>query len=338
MIPLRRSTPAPGSRTPVRPRRARAPRSRRVALATLVATGLLAGAPAAQASYVGSGSDAANDVATPSPGHDIVGVAVALDPRTGQMRAQIRLRGEPSSDAPADVNVFAGRRTATGCNGFPAIGFSTLDTARGAVAVRLSAAAAEPTVRSIAKDGAGTPVQDFDVTLPALMTGVTPNCVIARSAKADDTSVVYDTAGPYALRGVPGLIAELGRTPRSMTPGQTRSVRLVLRNPGHAGTGRIRLSVGKARGLRVRHPRTVASIAGGKRKTVTLRVSLSRSAKRTTTLRVKASAPKKLTAKADARLRLASPSAGGGGSGGGDGPKLCYRYTWYPPYGELQIC
>ncbi len=339
MIPPRRSTPSPGLRPPAPFPPVRSPRGRRAAVAALVATGLLAGAaaPGAHASYVGSGSDPANDAATPYPGHDIVGVAAALDPRTGQMRAQIRLRGEPDPAAPSDINVFAGRRTATGCNGFTAVGFSTLDTARGAAAVRLSSATAAPTVRSIAKDGAGTPVQEFDVTIPALMRGVRPNCLIARSARPDDTTVVYDRAGPFTLKGVPGLTAELGKAPSSIKPGRTRTIRVTLRNPGHAKTGRIRLSVGKARGLSVRHARRVASIAGGKRRTVSLRVTLSSRAKTTTTLKVKATAPKKLTASADTRLYLRKPSGGGGGGGNG-GAKLCYRYTWYPPYGELQIC
>lgn len=310
-------------------------------MAALVATGLLAGVSApttAQASYVGSGSDPAGDVTTSSPGHDIIGVAAAIDPRTGQMRAQIRLRGEPSADAPADINVFAGRRTATGCNGFPAIGFSTLDTVRGAQAVRLPSASAQPTVRSIAKDGGMTPIQEFDATIPAFK-GIAPNCVVARSAQWDDTSVVYDVAGPFALTGVPGLIAELGKAPSSINPGQTRTIRLVLRNPGHAKTGRIRLSTGQARGLSVRHPRTVASLAGGKRKTIALRVTLSSRAKTTTKLKVTATAPQKLTASADASLYLTRPSSGSSGSGGGGNQsKLCYRYTWYPPYGELQPC
>lgn len=311
-------------------------------MATLVATGLLAGVAApttTQASYVGSGSDPASDVTTSSPGHDIIGVAAALDPRTGQMRAQIRLRGEPSADAPADINVFAGRRTATGCNGFPAVGFSTLDTVRGAKAVRLPSATAQPTVRSIAKDGAMTAVQELDATLDAFKGIASPNCVIARSAQWDDVSVVHDVAGPFSLKGVPGLIAELGKVPSSIKPGQTRTIRLVLRNPGHAKTGRIRLSVGKARGLSVRYPRTVASLAGGKRKTVALRVTLSSGAKTTTKLRVKATAPQKLTASADTRLYLTKPSSdSSGGGGGGNKPKLCYRYTWYPPYGELRPC
>lgn len=310
-------------------------------MAALVATGLLAGVaapPTAQSSYVGSGSDPAGDVTTSSPGHDIIGVAAAIDPRTGQMRAQIRLRGEPSADAPADINVFAGRRTATGCNGFPAIGFSTLDTVRGAQAVRLPSASAQPTVRSITKNGGMTPIQEFDATLPAFK-GIAPDCVVARSAQWNDTAVVYDTAGPFTLSGVPGLIAELGKAPSSFKPGQTRTIRLVLRNPGHARTGRIRLSVRPARGLSVRYPRTVASFAGGKRKSVTLRVTLSSRAKTTTKLAVKATAPKKLTADADTRLYLTtSSSGGGGGGGGGDQSKLCYRYTWYPPYGELRPC
>lgn len=262
---------------------------------------------------------------------------MAFNPRTGDLRAQLRLRGAPSTDAPADLNVFAGRRTPTGCDAFPAIGFSTLDTVDDARAVQLSGAP-EPRSYRAAKDGGGTAVQELETTL-SLFKGVTPDCVVARTAQWDDTGVVYDSAGPFALRGVPGLQLQLGKAPSSLRPGQTRTVRATLSNPGHAKTGRIRLSVASARGLTVRHARSVGSIAGGKRRTVALRVTLSSRAKTTTKLRVKATAPKKLTAGADTSLYLVKPSSGGGGGGGGGNPtKLCYRYTWYPPYGELRPC
>ncbi len=305
----------------------------------VVAASLLAGLPAAsaQATYVASGSDPANDAASPHPGHDIVGVALVHDPRTGQMRAQVRLRGTPTSDVDADLNVFAGRRTATGCNGFPAIGFSTLDTARSTRAVRLTGPEAAPMTFAARKQGGGEAVQEFETVLQTFR-GITPNCVIARTAQWNDTSVVYDTAGPYTLRAAPGLQVELGKTPSTMRPGQTRTIRAVLRNPGHARTGRIRLSVGRAQGLSVQHARTVSSIAGGKRRTVSLRVTLSSRAKTSTTLKLRATAPKKLAADAEARLYLRKPSSGGGSGGSGNPTKLCYRYTWYPPYGELRPC
>lgn len=295
----------------------------------------LAAAPAASAGIVGSGTDPTGDAVSPVAAHDIVGVAVALDPRTGRMQAQVRLRGEPTTDAPADLNLFAGRRQGSACTAFPAVGFSTLDTARGARGVRLDGAGREPRTGAASKSGGGEAVQEFEAQLP-IFRGVRPNCVVARTANWTDTRVVYDVAGPFPLRGIPGLEAGLQHKSLRLRPGQTRKLRLTLRNPGQAKTGRVRITTAKARGLTVRGARSVGSIAAGKRRTVTLRVSLSSRAQASTTLTVRASAPGKLQAEASATLyRRSPPSSGGGGS---DGPKLCYRYTWRPPYGELQLC
>lgn len=310
--------------------------SRRTTVAAVLTAGaLLVGVPAsAHGAYVASGSDPANDAATPHGGHDIVGVAMVHDPRTGALRAQVRLRGEPGGDVPANLTVFAGHRTPSGCTGYPAIGFGTLDVARGADWVRLNAAGAPPVRGRASKHGGGEAVQEFESTERAFR-GQRPDCVVATTSDPQNVQSVYDQAGPFTLRALAGLTAELSKPP-TMSPDRTRTIRVVLRNPGHAKTGRIRLSVARARGLTVHHARNVGSIAGGKRKTVALRVTLSSRAKTTTKLRVKATAPRKLSADAEAKLYLAKPSSGGGG--GSSEPKLCYRYTWYPPYGELRPC
>jgi hypothetical protein len=337
VIPQPRTAPTPRLRSS---RALPCPRARARRRAIVVGAGLLAAlaAPPASASYVAAGSDPANDAATPHGGHDIVGVVMVHDPRTGTLRAQVRLRGAPADEVPANLTVFAGHRTPTGCSGYPAIGFGTLDVARGADWVRLDAAGAPPRHGDASKQGGGETVQEFESTEGAFR-NQRPNCVVATTADPENVQSVYDQAGPFALRATAGLTAEIGKAP-TMRPGRTRTIRVVLRNPGHAKTGRIRLSVPGARGMRVSHPRRLGSIAGGKRRTVALRVTLSSRAKPTTKLRVKVTAPRKLSAAAETSLRLIRPSsgAGGGGNGSGDGPKLCYRYTWYPPYGELQIC
>lgn len=309
-----------------------------LAAAAVTASASLVATPIASANYVAVGTDSANDVATGQGGHDIIGVALVFNPRTGDLRAQVRLQGAPSGDAPADLYVLAARRTATGCDGFPAMGFSTLNTIVDVRALRLTGEP-DPLGYPADKDGGDTPIQEFETSLSEFR-GAAPDCVIARTAQWDDTQVTYDTAGPFALRGVPALQLELGKVPSSLRPGQTRTVRATVSNPGHAKTGPARLSTAKARGLSVRHSRRIASIAPGERRTVALRVTLSAKAKTTTKLRVTAKAPNKLTASADARLYLRKPSSGGGqgGGGGGNPTKLCYRYTWYPPYGELVPC
>ncbi|MBF6618902.1 MAG: hypothetical protein ITG02_01560 [Patulibacter sp.] len=299
---------------------------------------LLVAAPTAQAGYVGSGADPAGDAVTGNASHDIRGVAMAYDPDRGELRAQVRLAGTPDPAAEAELNVFAGRRGPTGCSAYPAIGFSSLVAGRGSTGVRLNGGSVAPITVSSSKDGTGDAVQEFRATAP-IFRRLAPDCVIATTFALGNAAAVYDTAGSYAVRGVAGLEVQLGKAPSALRPGQTRTIRVTLRNPGHAATGRIRLSVPKARGMTARIARRVGSIAAGKQRTLSLRVRLSSRAKTTTELRVKATAPKKLAGRAETTLRLRKPSSeGGGGGGGSGGPKLCYRYTWYPPYGELRPC
>lgn len=129
-----------------------------------------------------------------------------------------------------------------------------------------------------------------------------------------------------------------------MKPNRTRKIRVTVSNPGDAPTGRVRLAVGKARGMTVRMPRRVASFRPGARRTVALQVTLNRRARTHTTLKVTATAKNKLRASIEDELYLSKasrkpPSSGGGGGGGGDtGSKLCFRYTWLPPYSTLVRC
>ncbi len=338
MIPRR---PVPARPASLRPRPPRAARfRRRVAGAALIAaTGVvLTATPSAQANLIAEGSDPANDAATPHGGHDITRVSMAHNPRTGDLRAQIRFRGEPDGSFPANVNIFAGRRTATGCNGYPAIGFGTLDTARGADAVMLPSAGAAPVTRSASKKGGGTATQEFEAK-DALFRGPTPNCVVATTSDPTNPQIVWDQAGPFTLRRVPVLEAQIRSVPSSMRPGQQRTVRVTLRNTGQARTGRVRISIPRTKGMTLSYSRSVASIAAGRSRTINVRVTLSRSASLRPRMRVNATAPNKLRARDEAQLRLIKPSAGGGGGGGGGNPtKLCYRYTWLPPYGELVPC
>ena len=154
--------------------------------------------------------------------------------------------------------------------------------------------------------------------------------------------MVYDVAGPYALRALPGLDAKLGNLPKALAPGATRAIRVTLRNPGDAPTGRIRIGVAGARGLTVKMARAVPSLRPGGTRVVNMRVTLARGAKAVTKLRVTALANDGLRAQATGDLNLRTPSRPGAGSGGGtggsSGPKLCYRYTWLPPYGALMPC
>lgn len=292
----------------------------------------------ASASFMVLGQDPTGDAADPNPGRDIVKVGLSYNRRTGHLRGGVMLGGTPSSDAPANLTVFAGSRTATGCNGYPAIGFGTQTDLTGADWVLLKSAGAPPVAGS-AKKVYEASAEEYEVTARPLA-GKRPSCVIAQLNQPDDASIVYDVAGPYKLRALPELQVRLARVPSQMRPGRTRMVRLVLRNPGDAPTGRLRLSAARARGMKVRLPRRVGSLRAGFRRKVGVRVTLSARARAWTNLRVTVKSGKGLRATARGRLFLKKKRKQKPGKGGGSarGSKLCFRYTWLPPYSTLVPC
>ena len=304
--------------------------------ATAIAAGAFVGLAApAPAAFLANGKDDAGDSTDAHPGRDIVAVALSYDRREGTLRGGVRFAGEPEFDLPANLILVAGRRTATGCSGF-----GTQTNMRGVDWIRFDAPGVPPGARGIADKTYGEAVEEYEASEKALA-GKRPNCVIAQLDEPGNTGVVYDVAGPYPLRALPELDARLGKLPKAMTPGATKTVRVTLRNPGDASTGRIRLGVAGARGLKVKMPRTVPALRPGAKRVVKLRVTLARGAKTCTDLRVTAIAKDGLRAQDKGELYLRTPSrpsAGGGGSSGGSGSKLCYRYTWLPPYGTLVPC
>lgn len=292
---------------------------------------LLAVAAPAHAAYVGTAGDPSGDATDGNPAHDIVGFGASYGPADGRLVGVLRLAG-PATGASDRVraHVMVGLRTPSGCNGYPAVGFQAYPSAAGPLArwIRF-ASAGDPRPedgygRQEVLDGGRTlrfEVSDEDVA------GLRLDCAIAWTTDEGAPEVPVDTTTATTLRAQPELVAETGKAPAPQRVGQRRKVRIVLRNPGHAKTGRIRLSVAKARGLSVRHPRTVAALKPGARRTVTVTTTLTGPAKATTRLRVTATAGS-LRARVDGQLRRAGSK---GGSGGGDGtrpPQLCNR--WMP--------
>lgn len=310
-------------------------------LAIVLLTFLIVGfglTSSASANFITVGIDPAGDSTDPNPSRDIIKVAISYDRRSGNLKGGVVLGGTPASETAANLTLFAGRRTASGCNGFPAIGFGTQTDVRGADWVFLKSAGAKPIAGAATKtyDGAA---EEYEATARQLA-GQRPNCVIAQLNDPANSSVVYDVAGPYKLRGLPELEAKIVRVPPVMRLNQTQKIRVAVRNPGDAPTGRVRLTVGKARGMKVNMPRALASIRPGTRRTVTLRVTLNRRAKTSTALKVTAVAKNRLRASDEETLYLSKgsrkPANGGGGSESGS--KLCFRYTWLPPYSTLVPC
>lgn len=307
------------------------------ALILLIGLGLTS---SASANFVATGTDPAGDSTDPHPGRDIVRVGLTYDRRTGNMQGGVMLRGEPSSEAPANLTIFAGRRTATGCNGYPAIGFATQTDMRGADWVLLRSPTARPITGQATKTYEGR-AEDYEATDWQLR-GMRPNCVIAQLNEPGNSAVVYDVSGPHAVRGLPELEIKMGNVPTSVRPNRPQRIRVVVRNVGDGPSGRLRLAAGKARGLKVQMQRHLASIRPGARRAFNLRVTLNRRARSTTPLKLTAVGPQRLRAVAEEDLYLSrprTPSRGGGGGGGDSSPpKLCFRYTWLPPFSQLVPC
>jgi hypothetical protein len=296
--------------------------NRRAGYVVAALLGLLASAPVAAANFVATAEDPAADSTDPSPGRDLTAIGLSYD-RSGALFGTVRLRGEPTEETPALVTLFAGTRTASGCNGTPAAGFGSDSTDFGARWLRLDDPTGNGPRGDAAKVGTFSAVQEFEATEDQLA-GQKLDCVIAMLSEPGNAANVYDTAGPLDLVAQPALALKIGGVPRKFASGRPRRIKLVLTNAGDAPTGSIRLKLSRARGLAVKAKRTVKSIPPGGRRTVTATVTLGARARTITDLKVSASAGR-LKVRAETELVLRKP---GGGNGGGGGGGVCTR--WIP--------
>lgn len=288
----------------------------------VLAAGLVA-APAAHGNYIAAGTDPQGDATDPSPARDITVGALGYDRQTGTVRGGVALRAAPTDASRAYVSVLAGVRTPGGCDGYPAIVVSSFTTDSLARWTRFDGAGPPAAAGDALKDGSGGMLQKFEVTDRALA-GRAIECLTAVVTDPADPTRVYDSAGPFRFEPLPELGARLGRIPSALEPGQTRTIRLTLRNPGDASTGRIRLSVGRRPGLSANVPKTVKALKPGQRRTVRISVSLSPRARTATPLRVTARAGK-LRVRERATLYLRKPPKRGGDDGSGSG--VCAGYS-----------
>lgn len=319
------SRPSPAARRPGRRAFAGA-----VALSVIA---VLGGAPRAQAELLGGGEDPAGDATVPGAGRDLRAVAISYDRRRGSIVGAYRLGAAPSATEDADVTLVAGRTSPTGCDAYPAIGFRTTTYRSASQWLNLPQASGGGASGTADKRGIGTPTARIEAVDDRLQGG-RPDCVVAFLTDPDDASVVHDTAGPFALTPQPVLQVRLRGVPSTLTAGKSRRVRVTVSNVGEARSPRTSLKVAGARGLRAT-PRTatVAPLAAGASRTVSMRVRLSARARSSTTLRVTGTAGRqRVVAEADVRLRRPSRPGGGGSAGGGGGgassPKVCTR--WFP--------
>jgi hypothetical protein len=281
---------------------------------------------AAQANFVATATDPAGDAADASPSRDITGVGLSYDRRTGELVGAIRLRGEPSHEISAFVSLFAGTRTASGCNGYPAAGFGSYSDEFGASWLRLDDAAGNGPRGEADKRGYLASVQEFEVN-DRQLAGRRLDCVIATLTEPGNAANVYDAVGPITLVGQPALSLRLSRASRTFGAGRPRRIKLALTNTGDAPTGRVRLKFSRARGLAIKtSTRTLKSIAPRHRETVTATVTLSHRARTATDLKVTATAGH-LIAREETTLYVRKPpKPGDGGDGGDRTPGTCVRY------------
>jgi hypothetical protein len=305
-------------------------RNARRLLAVVAATALaLAAVSVAQANFVAVATDPAGDAGDPSPGRDITAVGLAHDRRTGDVVAAIQLRGEPTHETSAFVSIYAGTRTASGCDGYPAAGFGSFSDEFGASWLRLDDAAGNGPRGEADKRGYLAAVQRFEIRDPQLA-DQRLDCVVATVTEPGNPANVYDGIAPIDLVGQPALSLRLRRVPRTFDAGRPRRIKLVLANEGDAPTGRVRLKFNRARGLTVKtKARTLRSIAPQQRTTVTATVTLSRRARTSTDLKVTAAAGQ-LIARQETAISVRKPTKPTKPGGGEGSSGVCVRYLADP--------
>lgn len=298
-------------------------------LVAVAATGVaLAFATAAQANYVAVANDPAGDATGAQPAHDLTAIGLSYDRDSGELVGGIRLAGEPSGDARAFVSLFAGKRTATGCNGIPAAGFGSYTDEFGASWLRIDSTTGDGPSGEAEKRGFLAQVQEFEIA-DARLQGHALDCAIATVSEPGNSANIYDTAGPVPLVGQPALSLRVPNRSLTLRAGRPRKIKLTLANDGDAATQRVRLKADRARGMRVKfRKRSLKPIAAGRRTTVTATITLSKRARSTTELRITATAGK-LVARQERRLYVRHPIKRRGGRRDEDfKPQVCNR--WVP--------
>jgi hypothetical protein len=297
------------------------------------AIAVLALAPAAQANFIATIEDPAGDVADPSPGRDIAALTLDYDPRTGSMAGSIRMHAAPGDEARSLITLAAAKRTATGCDGYPAGVFGSYSYEFGASWLRLDAAGAPPVERGEAdKRGFDDAVQTFEAEAPALA-GQPFECVVAILSEPGNAANVYDTAGPVDLVGQPALSVRVS-VPKRFKPRRAKRMKVRVTNTGDGPTASVQLRLSRERGLTAKPKRrSLPPLAPGARKTVRVKLRLSGRARDVTDLGITVR-DRRLIARGTVSLRLRRPTRkrGGGGSDPDYTPQTCTR--WSPdPFG-----
>ena len=293
---------------------------------------VLALAATAEGNFVATAADPAGDAVDPSAGRDLIGASMSYDRRSGELIGAVQLRGVPG-EARSFMTLFAGTRTATGCDGVPAAGFGSYSDEFGASWRRIDDAAGAGPGGDADKVALRDAVQKFEIT-DSQLAGRRLDCAVATLTEPGNPANVYDSTGPIELVGQPALSMRVRGVGRPFRANRPRKLKITLTNTGDAATSPVRLALGRARGVQARPAKTpLGAIDPAGKRTATVKVRLSGRARDATRLKLTASAGE-LVAREKLTLRLRRPSTPGDGDGGTDRPpQTCTR--WMPdPFGD----
>lgn len=238
----------------------------------------------------------------------------------------IALRGSPGDDGGAFITIYAGMRTSTGCNGYPAGGFGAMTDGWDAIWVRQNAPG-QTQHGEADKSGYRSNVQRFEVKTRKLA-GRKWNCLAATLTDPEHPETVYDRIGTVGFRGLPSLRLKIQKVRRAVPVNRTRRIKIVVANPGDAPLRGATVRFARDHGVKVwPRKRRLGIIRPGKRWIVFARVRPRKAAGSSASLKVTVRAGK-LVARSTRNFKVKQlrrrPGGGGGGHSGGSG--VCVQY------------
>lgn len=286
--------------------------ARRGVLATIVLFVTIA-APAQATVRKGQAADRAGDTATNNGGHDIVETAARADD-AGNAAFAVRLAATPA--AGSYVLGLLGTQGANGC-GAPFAIFTASVSDRVAIYVRDDATSGSDYGQaSVSIDGG---VVAFGANDPGRL-ALPFDCALAATAQDPAGNTEYDatdaaiplaadappaptptptpaatvapapptttaTTPPVAVSKTAKLSVSLEGTPSTIRRNRTMTLRLQVANDGSKSSPKVKIAIARARGLTVGKVKTLPALKPAQKRTVKLKVKLTKRAKAATTLK-----------------------------------------------------
>lgn len=283
-------------------------------LAAIVAFATIT-APAEATIRKGAGSDRAGDTNGGTNGHDIVAFAGQADD-TGRSAIAVKLAAAPAANG--YVIGVLGTTAGTSCTA-PFVIFNGHVGTRQAVYGRDTATAASDfkpanmnidgdtvtlfaddaaqlglpfdcAIAAVSKDGGTQNLYDETDTLAALAAdpppAATPTPTPAAPVVTPVPAPTTATAPPVAVPKTAKLTVSLSGAPTTIKRNKTMRLKLKIANDGSKQSSKVTVSVGKARGLSVSKVKSLPALKPAQKRTVTMKVQLTKQAKTSTALKV----------------------------------------------------